>query len=329
MLEPLALSVVPFTSPFQCNRFCLLWFDKKLNGVYSLKWRLTDKYLRWGTLAGPRPGRADADQCKSSDFLQEMRISGFPALLSVPHLLSREIKMNRRHLMKRGAFFQRFWVSTVITTAHAHKICVIFHIFHRAFNKKKIKDLQPKTTKIASTGLALTGVLFLYLNGNLCRQVRKWNFTGCFSEPVSHSSNALNSASYEAMVNCRLWLATQPRNFQRLAQVFVHGLCWCSQQIVNVLLCLCSMHSHGYPAPCPNRFSLEFHSRRSRPSVSKVISQPRSLGGRRPVDRATGAALRLIDLTHVRAEIENLPMYRTLHWSHHWRWLASPIFFFS
>ena len=41
-------------------------------------------------------------------------------------------------------------------------------------------------------------------------------------------------------------------------------------------------------------------ARRSRPSVSKVISQPRSLGGRRPVDRAAGAALRLIDLTHVR-----------------------------
>ena len=40
--------------------------------------------------------------------------------------------------------------------------------------------------------------------------------------------------------------------------------------------------------------------RRSRPSVLKVISQPRSLGGRCPVDRAAGAALRLIDLTHVR-----------------------------
>ena len=25
------------------------------NGVYSLKWRLTDRYLRWGTLAGPTP----------------------------------------------------------------------------------------------------------------------------------------------------------------------------------------------------------------------------------------------------------------------------------
>ena len=39
-------------------------------------------------------------------------------------------------------------------------------------------------------------------------------------------------------------------------------------------------------------------SRRSRPSVSKVISQPRSLGCQHPVDRAAGAALRLIDLTH-------------------------------
>ena len=62
------------------------------NGVYSLKWRLTDRYLRWGTLAGPRPGRADADQWLSAGTAH----LGFPALLSVPHLLSREIKMNRR-----------------------------------------------------------------------------------------------------------------------------------------------------------------------------------------------------------------------------------------
>ena len=44
------------------------------NGVYSLKWRLTDRYLRWGTLAGP--GRRRSVQL--SDFLQELRISGFP-----------------------------------------------------------------------------------------------------------------------------------------------------------------------------------------------------------------------------------------------------------
>ena len=55
-----------------------IWSEELGNGVYSLKWRLTDRYLRWGTLAGPRPGRADADQCKSSDFLQELRISDFP-----------------------------------------------------------------------------------------------------------------------------------------------------------------------------------------------------------------------------------------------------------
>ena len=48
------------------------------NGVYSLKWRLTERYPKWGTLADPRPGRAAADQSKSSDFLQELRISGFP-----------------------------------------------------------------------------------------------------------------------------------------------------------------------------------------------------------------------------------------------------------
>ena len=48
------------------------------NGVYSLKWRLTERYPKWGTLADPRPGRAAADQWKSSEFLQELRISGFP-----------------------------------------------------------------------------------------------------------------------------------------------------------------------------------------------------------------------------------------------------------
>ena len=68
-----------------------------VNGVYSLKWRLTDMYLRWGTLADSRPGWCHADQCKSSEFLHELRNLGFPALLSVPHLLAREIIMNRRH----------------------------------------------------------------------------------------------------------------------------------------------------------------------------------------------------------------------------------------
>ena len=48
------------------------------NGIYSLKWRLTDRYLRWGTLADPRPGRGHADQCKSNEFVHELPISGFP-----------------------------------------------------------------------------------------------------------------------------------------------------------------------------------------------------------------------------------------------------------
>ena len=53
-------------------------FGTPCNGVYSLKWRLTERYPKWGTLADPRPGRAAADQCKSKEFLQELRISGFP-----------------------------------------------------------------------------------------------------------------------------------------------------------------------------------------------------------------------------------------------------------
>ena len=40
----------------------------------------------------------------------------------------------------------------VITTAHAHKSSVIFHIFPRSFKQKKIKALQPKMTKIALRG---------------------------------------------------------------------------------------------------------------------------------------------------------------------------------
>ena len=37
-----------------------------------------------GDTCRPRPGRADADQCKSSDFLQELRISGFRAFECPP-----------------------------------------------------------------------------------------------------------------------------------------------------------------------------------------------------------------------------------------------------
>ena len=62
-----------------------------------IKWRLTDRYLRWGTLADPRPGRGHADQCKSSEFLHEVRISSFLCFWGVPHLLAREIMMNTRH----------------------------------------------------------------------------------------------------------------------------------------------------------------------------------------------------------------------------------------
>ena len=40
----------------------------------------------------------------------------------------------------------------MITTAHAHKSGVIFHFFQELSNKKKIKALRPKMTKIASRG---------------------------------------------------------------------------------------------------------------------------------------------------------------------------------
>ena len=60
--------------------------------------------------------------------------------------------------------------------------------------------------------------------------------------------------------------------------------------------------------------------RRSRPSVSKVILQPRSIGGWRPVDRAAGAALRLIDLTHVR--VYSRATHVDFFWDEDWRLLA-------
>ena len=44
------------------------------NGVYSLKWRLTERYPRWGTLADPRPGRSVQIESAGSAHL------GFPAL---------------------------------------------------------------------------------------------------------------------------------------------------------------------------------------------------------------------------------------------------------
>ena len=40
----------------------------------------------------------------------------------------------------------------MITTAHAHKSGVIFHLFPRAFKQKKIQALRPKMTKIALRG---------------------------------------------------------------------------------------------------------------------------------------------------------------------------------
>ena len=53
------------------------------NGVYSLKWRLTDRYLRWGTLAGPGRRRSVQIEWLSAGTAH----LGFPALLlSVPPL---------------------------------------------------------------------------------------------------------------------------------------------------------------------------------------------------------------------------------------------------
>ena len=59
-----------------------------INGVYSLKWRLTDRYLRWGTPA-TGPGRGQSVQIEWISVWTALL--EFPALLSVPHLLAREM----------------------------------------------------------------------------------------------------------------------------------------------------------------------------------------------------------------------------------------------
>ena len=55
---------------------------------------------------------------------------------------------------KARCHFRLFYVSKVITTAHAHKSGVIFHIFQDLSNK----NLRPKMTKIASRGSCLNCV---------------------------------------------------------------------------------------------------------------------------------------------------------------------------
>ena len=96
-----------------------------INGVYSLKWRLTDRYLRWGTLAHPRLGRVEADQCKSSELPAWTAHLGFPALLGVPHLFAREIMMNRRHcIYHKGEFWKSFQNKTYYPFSAFQKVRV-------------------------------------------------------------------------------------------------------------------------------------------------------------------------------------------------------------
>ena len=72
---------------------------------------------------------------------------------------------------ERGALFRHFCVSKVITTAHAHKSGVIFHIFSRAFKQKKFKALRPKMTKIASGAGGGGGGSCLKFLSTVCMQL--------------------------------------------------------------------------------------------------------------------------------------------------------------
>ena len=62
--------------------------------------------------------------------------------------------VKKLNLTERGALFRHFFVSKVITTAHAHKSGVIFHVFQE-LQTKKSKALRPKMTEITSRGPAL------------------------------------------------------------------------------------------------------------------------------------------------------------------------------
>ena len=62
------------------------------------KWGLFNKMATdWEVSEVGDTCRPAADQWKSSEFPAGTAHLGFPELWSVPHLLSREIKMNRRH----------------------------------------------------------------------------------------------------------------------------------------------------------------------------------------------------------------------------------------
>ena len=51
------------------------WLER--NGVYSSNWRLTEKYLTWGTPADQRSGWGQSDQWNLSELLHKLHISGF------------------------------------------------------------------------------------------------------------------------------------------------------------------------------------------------------------------------------------------------------------
>ena len=75
---------------------------------------------------------------------------------------------------ERGALFRHSWVSKVISTAHAHKSGVIFHFLQlqELSNKKNIKALRLKMTKIASRGSCLKAgppgaILVIFGRGDL------------------------------------------------------------------------------------------------------------------------------------------------------------------
>ena len=144
---------------------------EQVSALFSIAWtqrRLTECFP-WAT-EGPNPPKETLTFKK--EFFWQTTSGSLPAGLNST---------------KRGAFFSTFCVSKVITTAHAHKSGVIFHIFPRSFQttKKKIKELQPKMTKIASGGPAL--------------KVGVWgNYCGSMTRPVSLENYERNLALAEA-----------------------------------------------------------------------------------------------------------------------------------
>ena len=118
-----------------------------------------------------------------------------------------------------------------MTTAHAHKSGVNFHLFSRAFKQKKIKALRPKMTKIASRG----GVpaLTTHWHGMTTFPMYTARARGCCEScgvlMVTFPSCAWKESTKLAIRSrmeyaCAVWSGGSTRSLQRLQDSFAKQL---------------------------------------------------------------------------------------------------------